>query len=173
MDFFVVGEVVSYWHQNFHSSFVFLSPVPVPVHISLFLQFSCLAFRRVELVISCMCVSVYVCMCVCVCVCVYSSNVEASSNYKMSETNLRGTDQRSCVVNISQGSGCFCQVPSSQCFCQVPSFMSYFTSKDENSSQHKLERNRCDILTASKKMICIDIGYKSVSTQNGQVTKRY
>ena len=169
MDFFVMAEVVSYWHQNFHSSFVFLSPAPVPVHISLFLQFSCLAFRRVELMISCMCVSV----CVYVCVYIYSSTVEASSNYKMSETNLRGTDQQSCVVNISQGSGCFCQVPSSQCFCQVPSFMSYFTSKDENSSQHKLERNRCDILTASKKMICIDIGYKLVSIQNGQVTKRY
>ena len=165
MDFFVMAQVVSYWHQNFHSPFVFLSPAPVPVHISLFLQFFCLAFRRVELMISCMCVSV--------CVYIYSSTVEASSNYKMSETNLRGTDQQSCVVNISQGSGCFCQVPSSQCFCQVPSFMSYFTSKDENSSQHKLERNRCDILTASKKMICIDIGYKLVSIQNGQVTKRY
>ena len=50
-------------------------------------------------------------------------------------------------------------------FCQVPSFsylkMSYFTSKDETTSQHKLERKWCDILMASEKMIYIDIGYKS------------
>ena len=38
--------------------------------------------------------------------------------------------------------------------------MSYITSKDENSSHHKLERKRYDILMVSKKMIYIDIGYK-------------
>ena len=53
-------------------------------------------------------------------------------------------------------SGYFCQVPSSPYLK-----MSYFTFKDENSSQHKLERKRYDILMASEKIIYIDIGYKS------------
>ena len=38
-----------------------------------------------------------------VCVRLYSFTVKASSDCKMSETYLRGTDQRTCVVNISQG----------------------------------------------------------------------
>ena len=65
-------------------------------------------------------------------------------------------------------SGCFCQVPSSPYLK-----MSYFTSKDENSSHHKLERKRYDILTASEKMIYVDIGYVSAPNQNRQVKKRY
>ena len=55
-----------------------------------------------------MCVWVYVCVCVCVCVCVvcvclYSSNVKSSSECKMSETYLRGTDQRCYSVSIISG----------------------------------------------------------------------
>ena len=46
------------------------------------------------------CVFVCVCVCVYVCMCVYSSTVKAFSVCKMSETHLRVTDQRSCVVNI-------------------------------------------------------------------------
>ena len=45
------------------------------------------------------CVCVCLCVCMCVCVCVYSSTVKAYSVCKMSETYLRSTDQRSCVVN--------------------------------------------------------------------------
>ena len=51
----------------------------------------------------CVCVCVCVCMCVCVCVCLYSFTVKASFICKISETYLRGTDQRSCVVNINLG----------------------------------------------------------------------
>ena len=55
----------------------------------------------------CVCVSVcvYVCLYVCVCVfvCLYSSTVKASSDCKMFKTYLRGSDQRSCVVNIYLG----------------------------------------------------------------------
>ena len=40
---------------------------------------------------------------VCVCVCLYSSIMKASSDWKMSKTCLRGTDQWSCVVNILLG----------------------------------------------------------------------
>ena len=39
-----------------------------------------------------------VCVCVCVCVCVSVYNL--SSVCKMSDTCLRGTDQRCCVVSI-------------------------------------------------------------------------
>ena len=35
--------------------------------------------------------------------CLYSSTVKASSDRKMSETYLRGTEQQSCVVNIYLG----------------------------------------------------------------------
>ena len=41
-----------------------------------------------------------VCVCVCVCVCLYSSTVKASSVCMMSDTGLRGTDQRCYVVSI-------------------------------------------------------------------------
>ena len=52
-------------------------------------------------------------------------------------------------------SGCFCQVPLSPRLK-----MSYVTSNDENSSHHKLEKKRYDILMVSEKTIYIDIGYK-------------
>ena len=51
--------------------------------------------------------------------------------------------------------GCFCQVPSSPYVK-----MSYLTSKDENASEHKLERKRYDVLATCENIIYIDIGYK-------------
>ena len=51
------------------------------------------------------------------------------------------------------------------CFYLVPLSpylkVSYFASKDENSSHRKLERKRYDILMTSKKTIYTDMGYKS------------
>ena len=48
-----------------------------------------------------------VCVCVCararVCVCLYSSTVETFSDCKISETYLRGTDERCYVVSIIPG----------------------------------------------------------------------
>ena len=105
--------------------------------------------------------SQWLCLCVCVCVCVCMCkfilfHLLASSDNKTSVTYLRYSDQRSFVVSIARG---FCQVLSSPYLK-----MSYFTSKDKNSSQQKLERKRYYILMASENMICIDIGYKSVPT---------
>ena len=95
------------------------------------------------------------CVCVCVCVCVFILfHLLASSDCKTSVTYLRCSDQRSFVVSIARG---YCQVPSSPYLK-----LSYFTSKDENSSHHKLERKRYDILMAIEKMMYIDVGYKSV-----------
>ena len=89
----------------------------------------------------------------CVCLCVFMPfHLLASTDCKTSVTYLKCSDQRSFVVSIARG---FCEVPSPYLK------MSYFTSKDENSSQHKLERKRHDILTPSEKIIYIDIGYKS------------
>ena len=65
-----------------------------------------------------------------VCVCLYSSTVKVSSDCKMSKTCLRGTDQRSSVVNIPLGP--FCQVPSS-----LFSNLSYFTSKGVTPASRK------------------------------------
>ena len=48
----------------------------------------------------CICVCLCVCVCVYVFVCLYSSTVKASSDCKIFKTYLRGSDQRSCVVNI-------------------------------------------------------------------------
>ena len=107
----------------------------------------------------------YVCaLCVCLCVCLYSSTVTASSNCKISKTYLRGTDQRSCVVNIYLGASAnFLYLHIWKCHILPP----------KTKAPHILERKRYDIVTASEKMIYIDIGYKSDTNQNLQVTKRY
>ena len=86
-----------------------------------------------------------------------------------SRAGWEGTDQRSCVVSIIPG--------ASAKFLHL-SFpkMSYFTFKDETPAADKLERKRYHILRiycTSEKMIYIDIGYKSASSQNRQVTKSY
>ena len=113
-----------------------------------------------------------VCVCVCVCVfvhvCVYVFilfRLLASSVCKTSVTYLTCSDQRSFVESISRG---FCQVPSSL-FLNL----SYFTSKDENSSPQLLERKRYDIMWAREKMIYIDIEYKPAQRQKPTVTERY
>ena len=86
------------------------------------------------------------CVCVCVCVCSYSSTcwfLPASSGCTTSLTYLRSSDQRSFVVSILVS---FCQVPSSL-FLNL----SYFTSKDENSSHRLLERKRYDIMFGTRR----------------------
>ena len=88
----------------------------------------------------------YVCVCVCVCVCSYSSTcwfLPASSGCTMSLTYVRSSDQRSFVVSILVS---FCQVPSSL-FLNL----SYFTSKDENSSHRLLERKRYGIMFGTRR----------------------
>ena len=54
-------------------------------------------------------------------------------------------------------SGCFCQVPSS-----LSPNLSYFTSKDENSSRSPTGEKTIWYNVLREKMIYIDIGYKSV-----------
>ena len=63
---------------------------------------ACFCLRLILIFVAGVCVCLCVCVCVCV-VCLYSSTVKASSECKMSERYLRGTDQRSCVVNIYLG----------------------------------------------------------------------
>ena len=75
-----------------------------------------------------------VCVCVCTCMCLYFSTVKASSDCKTFKTYLRGTDQRSWVVNIYLGA--FCQVPSSL----FPN-LSHFTSKDVILARQKTGEN--------------------------------
>ena len=53
-------------------------------------------------------------------------------------------------------------LPSS--FISVSKNVIYITSKDENSSEHKLERKQYDIWFR-KKIIYVDIGYKSAAQQ--------
>ena len=68
--------------------------------------------------------------CVCVCVCVSGFilfHLLVSSGCTTSVTYVRSSDQQSFVVSISRD---FCQVPSSL-FLNL----SYFSSKDENSSR--------------------------------------
>ena len=97
--------------------------------------------------------------CVCAGVRLYSSTVKASSACKTSETYLRGPYQR-CYVEYH--SRCFFQVPSS------PFLKIYIwppkTPKNENSSEHKLERKRYD-KCFRKNVIYIEIGYKSAAKQ--------
>ena len=71
-------------------------------------------------------------VCVCVCVCVYT----LSSQKLIPSATIPGRylRVRSCVVSIMLGA-------SARSFISVS-----FTTKDENSSEHELERKRYDIL---------------------------
>ena len=102
------------------------------------------------------CVHVCVmCVCVCVCVCVFILFcLLASSNCK---TFLRCSDQR-----VFLGAS-----PSSLILN-----LSYFISKDGNSSSELLERKRYDIILACEKIIYIDIGYKSAQRQRTDIGKK-
>ena len=99
-------------------------------------------------------VCVCTCVCLCMCLCLYSSTVKASSDCKTTGTYFRGTDQR-CYVKYH--SRCFCQVPSSS-FLKMSYISPPKTPKDENPSEHKLERKRYDIWFREN-MIYIDIWY--------------
>ena len=92
-----------------------------------------------------------------VCVCLYSSTMKASSDCKMSETYLRGTDQRSCVVNIYLGA--FAKFIH---FCIWICHISPPKTKLQLADQ--LERKGY-IFWAREKMICVDIGDKSATQQ--------
>ena len=84
----------------------------------------------------------------------YSSPVKASSVYKMSETYLRGTDQRSCVVNILLD-----LLPSS--FIFVSKNVIFHLERQKFQKTQTGEKKLCDIMATYKKMIYIDIGHKS------------
>ena len=82
-----------------------------------------------------------------VCVCEFILfHLLVSSGCTTSLTYVRSSDQRSFVVSISVTA--LCQVPSSPYLK-----MSYFNSKDENSSPTLLERKRYDIMCANKNYI--------------------
>ena len=92
----------------------------------------------------------------CVCVCVFILfHLLVSSDCKTSVTYLRCSDQRSFVVSIARG---FCQVPSSPYLK-----MSYFTFKDENSSPLHTGEKTIWYIGVSKKIIYVDVGYKSAT----------
>ena len=97
--------------------------------------------------------------------CVYlcSSTLKASSVSKMSETYLRGTDQRCYVVSIIPGASAkFLHLHFRKCHISPP--------KTKLQHANKLDRN--DMIHLSReKMIYIDIVYKSASNQNRRVTK--
>ena len=91
------------------------------------------------------CVCLCVCLCVCVCVCVFF--------HREDFFGLQG------VRNILEGHGStiLCCQCSAGCLCQGPSFpnirMWFFNSKDENPSEHELERKRLIYLAREKKNI--------------------
>ena len=91
-------------------------------------------------VLKCVCVCVCVCVCACVRACVLIL-FHHKSFFRL---------QRCLGHTSGYGSTILCFEYHAGCFCQVPSFlylkMSYFTSKDENSSKHKLGRKRYNIL---------------------------
>ena len=100
-----------------------------------------------------------------VCVCLYSSTLKVSSVCKMSETYLRGTDQRCFVVSIiPYASAKFLHLHFWKCHITPP--------KMKLQHADKLERNNM-IYLAREKMIYFDMGYKSASEHNRWVTKRY
>ena len=90
------------------------------------------------------CVADGVCVCVCVCVCLYSSTVKASSVCKMSDTCLRGADQRCYVVSIIRcASAKFLHLSIRKCHISPP--------KTKTPGNHELERKRYDIYWSAKR----------------------
>ena len=107
-------------------------------------------------------VLVCVCVFVCVCACVYT--FPPAGFFRLQDFFDVLEMFWSFAVSISRG---ICQVTSSL-FLNL----SYFNSKDENSSPQLLERKRYNIIWAREKMIYIDIGYKSAQRQKATVTAR-
>ena len=98
--------------------------------------------------------------------CLYSSTVKASSDCSMSETYLRGTDQRSCVANIYLGTTAkFLHLCIGKCHISPP--------KTKTPDRYKQEKKPYDKVRAREKMIYVDIGYDLATSLNRQVTKRY
>ena len=91
------------------------------------------------------------------CVCILF-HLLVSSGCTTSVTYVRSSDQRSFVVSISGASAKFLHL------C----FWIYHISppKKKTPADHLLERKRYDIMFALKKMIYIDIGYKSAHYKN-------
>ena len=110
------------------------------------------------------CVCVCVCVCVSVCVFLYSSTVKASSNCKMSKTNLRGSDQRSCVVNIYV----FMWVLLPSSFISISENVIIHLQRQKLQTRKPVTywREKHTIRCSPRKMIYNDIGYKSVPTQS-------
>ena len=93
---------------------------------------------------------------VCVCVCVFILfQLLVSSSCTTSVTYVRCSNQRSFVVSITRG---FYQVPSSP----FPN-LSYFTSKDENSSRSLTGEN--EVLGISTKQIFLSLSDVAASLQ--------
>ena len=119
----------SVWSNSFRKPFMSLSFLTLANVTNLF---------KKELINTC------VCVCACVCVCLYSSTVKASSDCKRSKTYLRGTDQRSCVVNIYMGASAkFLHLPIWKCQILPP--------KTKTPAGSILERKRYDIMHSMKR----------------------
>ena len=101
-------------------------------------------------------------VCVCVCVCVYVYTLLPAGFFQLQD--VFDILEMFRPTSISRG---FCQVPSSLILN-----LSYFISKDGNSSSELLERKRYDIILACEKIIYIDIGYKSAQRQRTDIGKK-
>ena len=85
-----------------------------------------------------------------VCVYLYSFTVKASSNCKMSKTYFEGTDQRSCVVNISWVlSAKFLHLHIWKCHISPP--------KTKTPANSLLERKRYDIMCSMKRWYILSV----------------
>ena len=80
------------------------------------------------------------------CVFLYSSTVKASSDCKMSKTNLRGSDEQSCVVNIYVGASArFLHLSIRKCHISPPK-----TKTPKTKARNILERKAYDMMCSTK-----------------------
>ena len=95
---------------------------------SRFLSKFCMSLQFLESLLLCVCVCVYVCVyvCVCVCLCVYT---HPSVGFFRLHDVFDKCEKFGSTIFYCEYSDIFCQVPSSL-FLNL----SYFTSKEENSS---------------------------------------
>ena len=106
-----------------------------------------------------------VCVCVCVCVCVYSSTVKASSVCKISDTCLRGTDQRCYVVSITRSASAkFLHLSIRKCHISLQRRKLQWPRTGKKTNM---------IYIATAKRWYTDIRCRSATVHNRQVTKRY
>ena len=95
------------------------------------------------------------CLSVCVCLCSSTCWFLPAARHLWYTWEVRIND-----LLLWAFSGCFCQVPSS-----LSPNLSYFTSKDENSSHSITGEKTIWYNMLCKKMIYIDIGNKSACTK--------